>query len=313
MEKNKINGVKPFNEFLFKSCYYHQLIAGISCFGVDRDAILLNAFILIQKNFNTVKEVFLNEKKLEKLLGYKRTHCNITKEKLIRCIDKGNPIIVGVDCYYLESRKDTYQNQHFPHFVLAYGYDLGKKEVNVVDHQYLNSYEYQEKIISLDNLLLANRMLIKGVLKRKRSCYILKKKKNACSYDIWKYINEEKISNNYKNSLENLNELRRIMSHDLEAARENVGNITSYLNDIKIFYYTLSKTKFFIDNQQKQEAIMSLISAYSNVLSLFWKVKAQNNYEYITKHLESAMRKLEEIEKYEKIVYDFLVEVSKKK
>ena len=47
MKKNRIDGVKPFNEFFFKSCYYHQLLAGLSCFGIGRDAILFNAFILI--------------------------------------------------------------------------------------------------------------------------------------------------------------------------------------------------------------------------------------------------------------------------
>ncbi len=313
MKKNKINGVRPFNDFFFKSCYYHQLMAGVACFGVDRDAILLNTFTLIQNNFNAGKEGLLNEEKLEKLLGYKREHCNVNRAKLIRCIDKGYPVIMGVDCYYLESRPDTHQIQHVPHFILAYGYDVENKEANVVDHQYRNSYEYQEKIISLDNLLLSNTMFRKGILNRKRSCYILKKKKNVGTFDIWKYIDEEKINDNRENSLKNLNELRRIVSYDLDAARERIEKITSYLNDLKTFYYTLAKTKFFLKNQQKQESIMSLVSGYSNILSLFWKVKAQNNYDYITKHLESVLRKLDEIEVLEKIVYDFLLEVRKKK
>ena len=45
MKKNKIEGVKPFNDFFFKSCYHQQLIAGIASFGIDRDAILLNSFV----------------------------------------------------------------------------------------------------------------------------------------------------------------------------------------------------------------------------------------------------------------------------
>ena len=95
MKKNKISGVRPFNDFFFKNCYYHQLMAGVSCFGIDRDAILLNAFTLIQSNFNVEKEGFLHEEKLEKILGYKRVHCNINKAKFVRCIDKGQPIIMG--------------------------------------------------------------------------------------------------------------------------------------------------------------------------------------------------------------------------
>lgn len=313
MKKNKINGVRPFNDFFFKSCYYHQLMAGIACFGVDRDAILLNAFTLIQTNFNAGKEGFLHEEKLEKLLGYKREHCNVNRVKLIRCIDKGYPVIMGVDCYYFESRPDTYQKQHVPHFILVYGYDLENGEANVVDHQYRNSYAYQEKSISLENLLLSNQMFTRGILNRKKSCYILKRNKNSSTFDIWQYIDEEKINCNRKNSLNNINELRRIVSNDLQCARENVDKITGYLNDLKTFYYTLAKTKFFIENQEKQESIMLLVSAYSNVLSLFWKVKAQNNYDYITKRLDSVLRKLDEIETLEKIIYDFLLEVRKRK
>lgn len=312
MKKNKINGVRPFNDFFFKSCYYQQLMVGIACFGVDRESILLNAFTLIQSGFNLNKESFLNEEKLEKTIRYKRKHCNLDRAKLIHCIDKGYPVIMGVDCYYLESRPDTYQIQHVPHFILAYGYDLDKKEANVIDHRYQNSYDYQEKTISLGNLLLANRMFRKGILNRKRSCYILKRKRNIGSLNMWEYLDEEKINNNRWNSLKNLNELRRITRCDLDFARENVEKITGYFNDLKTFYCALAKTRFFLANKQKQESIMSLVSAYSNLLSLFWKVKYQNNYDYITKRLENVLRKLDEIEALEKIVYDFLLEVRKK-
>ena len=312
MEKNKINGIKPFNDFFFKSCYYHQLLAGIASFGVDKDAVLLNSFTSIQPSFNTGKNGFFNEEKLEKLLGYKRIHCNVSRRKLIRCIDKGQPVIMGVDCYYLDSRPDTYLIQHMPHFVLVYGYDLTNKEANIVDHQYRNGYAYIEKTVSLDNILLANKMFRKGVLNRKLSCYILKKRKTIGSFDIWQYIDEKKINDNREGSLKNINELRRIINYDLDAVRENVEKITNYLNDLKTFYYTLSKVDYFVESQEKQKSIMALVSAYSNVLSLFWKVKAQNNYDYISRHSDNVLRKLTEIEELEKTVYDLLLEVRKK-
>ena len=40
MEKNKIEGVKPFNGFFFRSCYWHQLLAGISCLKIDEKYVL---------------------------------------------------------------------------------------------------------------------------------------------------------------------------------------------------------------------------------------------------------------------------------
>lgn len=99
MKKNKIEGVKPFNDFFFKSCYHQQLIAGIASFGIDRDAILLNSFVLIQNNFDVKKEDFINEKKIEKLLGYKRVHCNINKSKLFpRILRRRSSIRANLSC-----------------------------------------------------------------------------------------------------------------------------------------------------------------------------------------------------------------------
>lgn len=90
MKKNRIDGVKPFNEFFFKSCYYHQLLAGLSCFGIGRDAILFNAFTLIKPDFEVQNEIIFQEERLEKMLGYRKIHCNMNKAKLIRCIDSKN-------------------------------------------------------------------------------------------------------------------------------------------------------------------------------------------------------------------------------
>ena len=53
MMKNKIDGVKPFNEFLYKSCYYHQLMAALESFGIEAKEVLLNGFVLIKENFET--------------------------------------------------------------------------------------------------------------------------------------------------------------------------------------------------------------------------------------------------------------------
>ena len=307
MRKNKIEGVKPFNDFFFKSCYDHQLLAGIACFGIDRDALLLNTFTNIQEGFEVGEVELLNEKKLEKLLGYKKTHCNVSKRKLIKCIDKGQPIIMGVDAYYMEMRTDVYQIEHAAHFTLVYGYDLDNAGVNVVDHRYLNSFDYKEEIVSLDNLLLSNKMFRKGTLNRRLSCYILKRKRNVRVVNPWLYIDEKQISNNQVNSLKNLKVLFGIAIGDLATAQNNATKIINYLKTLKSFYYILSKAELFVGSSERQEDVMALVGAYSNILSLFWKVEAQKNYTYITKHSHEILRKLETIEKLEERVYEFLL------
>lgn len=59
MIKNKIEGVKPFNKFWLKSCYYHQLIAGLSALGVDRELFLLNAMVFAKEGFSADEGGFL--------------------------------------------------------------------------------------------------------------------------------------------------------------------------------------------------------------------------------------------------------------
>ena len=305
MKKYKINGIISFNDFFFKSCYYHQLIAGITSFEIDIEGLFLNAFTKIYIDFNTNKEGVLKEKKLEKILGYKRKRCKINCRKLIKNIDKDSPVIVSVDCYYLESRPETYQVKHMPHYILAYGYDLETREAYVVDHSYLNSYEYKEKIISLDNLLLSNKMQKKPSFKRKRLCYILKRRKKRGLFNIWKYLGKEDIENNLKNSLQNLSELRELIGNKLFSSQINIDKISSYLSELKTFYYTLSKTSIFLE-EQDQIAIMMLVNGYSNILSLFWKLKSQKNLDYVAKRKGAILRKLDEIEENEKKVYNVI-------
>ena len=151
MKKIKIEGVKPFNDLYFRSCYYHQLLAGLNAFNIDKDEVLLSFFYKVLDNFG-VKEINFNyDKGFIKSLNYSIKLCNLNKRQLIKWIDKGNPVILGVDDYYLESKEATYLKVHEAHFILAYGYDLDKDEVNIIEHDYFSDYNYKEKVISLSN------------------------------------------------------------------------------------------------------------------------------------------------------------------
>lgn len=66
MLRNKIEGVKPFNEFWFKSCYYHQLVAGLSCFGITHGDFLVNSMVFIERDFLLDTTGILCEKEFEK-------------------------------------------------------------------------------------------------------------------------------------------------------------------------------------------------------------------------------------------------------
>ena len=308
MKKNKIEGIIPFNDFFFRSCYYHQLISGLSCFGIKKEQVLLNAITLINDNYVVGGGGELDESKLEKTFGYKRKYCNIDKSKLIKSIDAGNPLIVGVDCFYLESRPDSYKIQHMAHYILVYGYDLEKETLNIVDHQYRNSMDYTEKIVSLENILYANKMYRKGVLKRRLSCYILEKVKKSEKYDFGNSFDNEKLNHNREYALKNLDNLRMMLKSDFYKIDEKIDEIILYLINIREFYLILSEMEIFRDEHEGKDDITALMSGYYNLLSVFWKVRAQINYEYLKKRRDIVLKKLDEIEANENKVYAFLKE-----
>lgn len=306
MPKNKLTGVRPFNGCYFRSCYYHQLIAGMGCFGLPADNVLLTAFPVIEKNFAAI-EKYSAEKMVEKYSGCKMKKYRLTKERLISSIDAGHPVIVGVDCFYLEGRTDTYQKTHLTHFLLVYGYDTENDIVNAVDHSYVNSYKYIEKEVALSNLLEANQRFPN----KKRNSVVLVRRRffRGGARKILRRIGERGMKENRENSCANLQQLKRLIAEDVSSLTSKAAIITDYLQKMKDFYQCFSRAELIAGRPEIQESVADLAAAYSNMLSLFWKSAAQKNFEYSVNVKASIYRKLTSIEEKEKIFYEYMGEL----
>lgn len=305
MQKNKIEGVKPFNEMFYKSCFYHQLFAGLACLGIELDNILLNSFVVIQSDFQIQEKTFLKEKILAKKMGYKYVKCDIDKNRLISAIDKGYPLIVGVDSYYLESRRDTYMTIHEGHFVLVYGYNLETDEAYIVDHNYRTSYEYIEKQISLKNLLFAHEKFRGGKLQRKYTSGVLHACKHKKNVDISLFLKKQEILQNKECSLENVNTLMRLIDSDLQTLAEIGSKLLNYFKSLRFWLLAISKTKLFCLNVDMRCKLDDLINTYSNFVALFFKMELQKNYDYAYKKKDFILRKLANIKNLERDIYNY--------
>lgn len=313
MKKNKIEGIQPFNRFFFRSCYYHQLIAGLAAFGIPAESILLSYFVLPRKGFEAEK-IVIPEKTLEKVLGYQNKRCNLSKKQLLHNIDKQRPIIVGVDCFHFESRLDTYQKLHDPHYVLVYGYDLENGTVNVVDHNYRNSWEYSEKTISLDNLLYANKMLHDGPIGRRTTTNILIKKSGGKQEDASTLLRRYKAETFQEAKIDsefNLRTLKSLISQNSTALLELSNVITQYLQEMKDIFFDLNSVNVFNRDRNLLEKIFIIIGAYSNLLSIFWRMNKKNDYGFAFRNKENILRKIDELIGAEKIIYDYISEMCK--
>jgi hypothetical protein len=309
MIKNKIEGVKPFNKFWLKSCYYHQLIAGLSALGVDRELFLLNAMVFAEEGFSADEGGILGAREFERTAGYRCKSRNISKRALKRRIDKGMPVIVGVDCFYLESRPEMFGIRHELHFLLCYGYDLKTREANVVDHAYRGSYEFREKVISLDNLLYANGMYRKRHPEKWFSCRVLRKAKvQKGALGLWSQMDLNRLLSSRKSSEKNLGELKRMFLSDLKELQEKSEKITDYLQSMRTSLYCLSETRAFSQSKEKSALLDFLISGYSNLLSLLWKMWRQENFSFAVTRRDGILRKIDSVKETEEKVYDCLWE-----
>ncbi len=157
----RLEGVKPFNDFHFVSCYYQQLISAYGYFGVDKN-LFIEKYLPLYKydeekqNFGIGEIMYLAGTETERDTGVRLIKRRAAKDiigKLIRAIDRGRLCLVAVDCYSLSYREDTYRKKHAPHFLLVYGYDTTGREFIVNEHMYFNSPRYYERRISFRDLM----------------------------------------------------------------------------------------------------------------------------------------------------------------
>ena len=313
MKSNKIEGVKPFNEFFFRNCFWHQLIAGVACLGIEAKEVLINYVAFPKNNFELDESGILSTKQFERFFGYRCKPCGLSERSLKRRIDKGCPVIVGVDCFFLESRADTYQKLHDPHFVLCYGYDIQKRQAFVVDHNYRNGFDFTEKVVSLDNILLSNRMYKKYIRRTRLTSRVLYSTKRSETGNVLKTIGWNRLKEWQQNSKENLHNLRCMISGNIDELEKKSERIIVYLEKMKMTWLSLSKAELFSEIENNEIIISKLRNGYAVILLLFWKMRAHNDFAYVNKCKDNIFRKLDEIESSEEIVYNLLSEAGDEK
>lgn len=310
MPRNEIIAdVKPFNEFLFRSCYYHQLIAALSCFGIDAENVLSNRFVFMRENFAIDEIGIFTDAELIDRLGCRIRNCKMRKSTLINNIDKQNPLIVGVDCFYLKSRPDTYSKKHMTHYIMVYGYDTDADSALVTDHDYANGFYYKKKAISLENLLYANSMFEKDCMKgKKNTSRIISRKSGgdpAENINVWQYVSIDRLEQSREASKKNVAELKRIFAENKEIKSDHINTITNYLRIAKEFYNTQTRLKVF-SGAETANVLARLVSAYMQIISAFCRIRAKGENTFPADRTEKLSAKADEINALEDTVFGFM-------
>jgi hypothetical protein len=237
-----LEGIKPFNKFLFKSCYYHQIIAGYSYFGVDERVTLVNYLPVYCANgaecVPDVKDMPLfDDKDIADITGVRLTvkaGSGSILNEAVGNIARNRPVIVAVDTYDLPYREDAYKKIHSQHYILLYGYDLDAMEFVASEHFYLNSTLYRETRIGfavLERAFAGN--MEQFASKNKRVVVIMSRAKRADAGNRRGIVdgNTESKANDIRITFKK--DVSRDLSESMAVLREKGAELSDIISDPK--------------------------------------------------------------------------------
>lgn len=170
IQKNKIQTknavildqkIEPFNDVYYHDCLFNAFFPVVNVAGGDIRNILANDISIYQYNDENKRLTaeLLQVESIQSII-YKshRIYANIkTKTENIidevkTSINNGNYIVVHVDCFYENIRKDMFHKSHWTHALLIYGYDDNMQEVYILEHDDVNSLTYSKKVLKYNIL-----------------------------------------------------------------------------------------------------------------------------------------------------------------
>ena len=162
----EIENFEPYNDISNGRCFYRALFSVLKHFNVDVMNLLCNNvyhYGLVHDREDGVSFDYLglNEKPgigYDKLLtksGIRMTgYCNVKDviNRIIDSVSKDKPVIIYIDCYYEPIRPDMYMKTHMVHSIVIYGYDMDTSEFLIIEHDYVNGWNYKKRTLSFDDV-----------------------------------------------------------------------------------------------------------------------------------------------------------------
>lgn len=297
MQRNKIEHIRAFNGgFWYRSCFYHQLMFAVGAFGIDGRELLLQDFLYYGKNFR-ISQNIMPQSKLYKSMGTTLQHINVTDfETAVKYIDKGIPVLIGVDTYYYTARDDYYGKYHAPHFVLVYGYDKNKHTFDIVDHEFNNSYLFKEKEWGAEDILNASKKYSEGICAHKCTSILVKPCSPAGEKIFDKIIqNYQLIDKSIENFENDIDILKKVMNSGGDV-------ILKYSAKFSEFFYTahfkrecLSESLLGEKYPQLKITLRDLSERHAYFRAIFLRVERWKEVRFIEKYREKLQAKLDEL------------------
>ena len=160
----EIDNFEPYNEISNGQCFYRALFSVLNHFNVDIMNLLCNNVYFYRPIHSLENGGFdywgLNEapgmsyRELLAKSGVRMIERNNVKNVIPCIIDSvanNRPVIIYIDCYYEPIRPDMYMQTHMPHSITIYGYDMDTEEFLIIEHDYVNGWNYKKRTLGFDD------------------------------------------------------------------------------------------------------------------------------------------------------------------
>jgi len=182
--------------------------------------------------------------------------------------------------------------------------------VKVIDHNYVNSFNFEKKEISLIGFMEAIDGYDKNLKKETKACTAIsldKHFKGERKNVLHKIVPSSTVKNkNQKILIENLLRLQDYLYQGENAIAPNYEKVVQFLQKCKQSRSIIFEGFEFIagmDNNGNIEKVQRLISEYTFIIAVLWKNNQTKNYDILNDKLGNIIQKLNSIIEKERILY----------
>ncbi|MCX7748509.1 MAG: KR domain-containing protein [Clostridia bacterium] len=274
-----LENFEPFNDMVYRGCFYSALFPVIRHFDRSVLTYLVNEMNIYHRNEDKNLIMFGNDssvgildvkyimpKTLEQISQDIGIHMEAKAYSsdligdIVASISAGRPVIVSIDSFYESIRPDTYQKLHWPHCLVVYGFDQQEKMFNILEHRRSGSLIYGKHTISYSDLLDA----YNGYLAHFGNVDI-----TEIEFEVMRICEGRQVNTYYEFSMEE--EMNGIsMERDLQCFSANISELkTEMLNGLGCLEeYVRQFEAVLLDEQKLKEGTNSILSILNKVINV---------------------------------------------
>ncbi|MBU5317320.1 BtrH N-terminal domain-containing protein [Clostridium bornimense] len=326
--------IKPFTDVWVKDCYHMSMLPGIIYTIGNADCVLFNQYfkyalyedsIVFQNyDYKNVYEILKsNNVKVLPIEKVKNIHRFISEK-----LQSGNVIIIGIDNYYENIRRDFYKKKHSGHSILIIGVDYLNKRYKIIEQPFFYSINYQYYEIEFeyleksyksflknkdDNYFFYNKLTdttrINGAIPSICTIDVKALKRQALNEVIRKHYKEELASKQQEiiDSLcmiqkfrDNFERIYEECKNESRYSLDIIKNLNGTINNKILEIYLLKLVEPIEDEMDKISK--NVISRWSEIRTILSKYMFSN--EYNAKHMENGLCILQQIYNEESYFYN---------